>query len=70
MCEACAVRQTVGTTPVSKDLLKMRHNIGEILGASSFFNFWFLVHLDLLLLPMMNQGLIVIMHKRNKRRLN
>jgi hypothetical protein len=41
MCEACAVRQTVGTTPVSKDLLKMRHNIGEILGASSFKIFGF-----------------------------
>ena len=36
MGETCAVRQSVGTTPVSKDLLKMKHNIGEILGASSF----------------------------------
>ena len=41
MGEACAVRQSVGTTPVSKDLLKMRHNIGEILGASSFKIFGF-----------------------------
>jgi hypothetical protein len=26
MGETCAVRQSVGTTPVSKDLLKMKHN--------------------------------------------
>ena len=36
MGETCAVRQSVGTTPVSKDLLKLRHNIGEIVGASYF----------------------------------
>jgi hypothetical protein len=38
MGETCAVRQSVAlrTTPVYKDLLKMMHNIGEILGASSF----------------------------------
>jgi hypothetical protein len=28
MDETYAVRQSVGTTPVSKDLLKMKHNIG------------------------------------------
>jgi hypothetical protein len=27
MGETCAVRQSIGTTPVSKDLLKMKHNI-------------------------------------------
>lgn len=31
----CTNFVSVGITPVSKDLLKMRHNIGEILGASS-----------------------------------
>ena len=36
MGETCAVRQSIGTTPVSKDLLKMKHNIGEILGARCF----------------------------------
>ena len=41
MGETCAVHQSVGTTPVSKDLLMMRHNIGEMLGASSFKIFGF-----------------------------
>ena len=36
MGETCGVLQSVGTTPVSKDLLKMKHNIDEILGASSY----------------------------------
>jgi hypothetical protein len=36
MGETCAARQSVGTPPVSKDLLKMRHSTGEILCASSF----------------------------------
>jgi hypothetical protein len=35
MGEACAVRQSVGTTPVSKDLLKMSNSTGEMLSASS-----------------------------------
>ena len=39
MGETCAVRQSVGTTPVSKDLLKMRHSTGEMLCASSFIFF-------------------------------
>jgi hypothetical protein len=34
MGEACAVRQSVGTTPVSKDLLKS-NSTGEMLSASS-----------------------------------
>jgi hypothetical protein len=41
MDETYAVRQSVGTTPVSKDLLKMKHNISEILGARCFLFFSF-----------------------------
>ena len=41
MGETCAARQSVGTPPVSKDLLKMRHSTGEILCASSFNIFGF-----------------------------
>jgi len=37
----CSALISIGTTPVSKDLLKMRHNIGEMLGASSFKIFGF-----------------------------
>jgi hypothetical protein len=36
MGETCAVCQSVGTTPVSKDLLKMSNSVGEMLSASSF----------------------------------
>ena len=57
MGETCAVRQSVGTTPVYKDLLKMRHNIDEMMQV--LLKLLVLVHLDLLLL--MDQSLIVIL---------
>jgi hypothetical protein len=57
MDETCAVHQSVGTTPVYKDLLKMRHNIDEMMQV--LLKLLVLVHLDLLLL--MDQSLIVIL---------
>jgi hypothetical protein len=57
MDETCAVHQSVGTTPVYKDLLKVRHNIDEMMQV--LLKLLVLVHLDLLLL--MDQSLIVIL---------